>query len=136
MLKLEIVTPERRVVDAEVDAVTVPTATGEVGLLASHAPLVSSVFPGVLSYTVRGVPERLVVSAGFLEVSNDKVSVLVDSAETADEIDPEAARREREEAERHLAANATAPVEDTEQTREQLDHAAARLSLATSRSQK
>lgn len=130
MLNLEIVTPEKKVVDTQVDSVTVPTASGEVGLLASHAPLVSSVFPGVLTYTVRGGTERLVVSSGFLEVSNDKVSVLVDAAEMPDEIDAEAARTARDEAQSQLAANATAPVEETEQAREQLELATARLSLA------
>jgi len=130
MLQLEIVTPEKRVVDAQVDSVTVPTASGEVGLLPHHAPLISAVKPGVLSYAVKGQTERLVVSGGFVEVSSDKVAVLVDAAETPDEIDAEAAKTARDEAQSQLAAHAASPVEETESTRDDLDLATARLSLA------
>lgn len=130
MLKLEIVTPEKKVLDAEVDSVTVPTATGEVGILASHAPLISALKPGILSYSIRGASEKLAVAGGFLEVSSDKVSVLTDTAEAADEIDVEAARAERSEAEKALAAHATASVEQNEHLRERLDQANARLQLA------
>ena len=54
MLRLEIVTPEKRVLDSEVDSVTVPTASGEAGILKSHAPLVSALRPGILTYAVKG----------------------------------------------------------------------------------
>ena len=130
MLKLEIVTPEKKVLDEEVDSVTVPTASGEAGLLTNHAPLVSALKPGVLTYSIKGVSERLVVTAGFVEVSNNKVSVLTDSAETASEIDVDAARADREAAEKELAASATSALELTEVTREQLEAANARLQLA------
>jgi F-type H+-transporting ATPase subunit epsilon len=131
MLKLEIVTPEKRVLDAEVESVTIPTASGEAGLLANHAPIVSAVKPGILSYTLKGAVERMVVAGGFVEMNNNKVSVLTDSAETATEIDIEAARAEREAAERELAANASSAIELTEVTREQLDAANARIQLAS-----
>jgi F-type H+-transporting ATPase subunit epsilon len=131
MLKLEIVTPEKRVLDAEVESVTIPTASGEAGLLANHAPIVSAVKPGILSYTLKGAVERMVVAGGFVEMNNNKVSVLTDSAETATEIDIEAARAEREAAERDLAANASSAIELTEVTREQLDAANARIQLAS-----
>lgn len=129
MLKLEVVTPEKRVVDAEVDSVTVPTASGEVGVLPNHAPLVSAVKPGILSYSAKSGPEKLVVSGGFLEISSDMVSVLVDSAEAVGEIDVDAARARREEAERTLGAGAST-VEEMEPVREELDLALARLSAA------
>lgn len=131
MLKLEIVTPEKRVLDAEVDSVTVPTASGEAGILSHHAPLVSALKPGILTYTAKGASEKLAVSGGFVEVSGDKVAVLVDTAESADEIDAAAAKLAREEAEKALAAAQTAAIEETEATREAIDHAAARLQLAT-----
>ena len=131
MLKLEIVTPEKRVLDAEVESVTIPTASGEAGLLANHAPIVSAVKPGILSYTLKGTIERMVVAGGFVEMNNNKVSVLTDSAETATEIDIEAARVEREAAERDLAANASSAIELTEVTREQLEAANARIQLAS-----
>src|SRR5215203_2004949 len=102
MIKLEIVTPEKKVFDETVDSVTVPTATGEVGILPNHAPLISSLKSGILSYTNRGASEKLVVSGGFVEVSSNTVSVLTDVAERADEIDVEAARAERDEAQKVL----------------------------------
>ena len=130
MLKLEIVTPEKKVVDETVDSVTVPTASGEAGILPNHAPLISALKPGILSYSVKGATERLAVAGGFVEVSSNKVSVLTTTAETAGEIDADAARSEREEAERSLAANATASLETTEADRERLDAANVRLQLA------
>ena len=81
MLKLEIVTPEKRVLDAEVDSVTVPTASGEAGIMSNHAPFVSVLKPGILSYTGKGVSDKFAVSGGFVEVNSDTVSVLVDTAE-------------------------------------------------------
>lgn len=130
MLRLEIVTPEKKVVDAEVDSVTIPTASGEAGILPSHAPLVSALKPGILSFTLRGTTERIAIGGGFLEVSNDKVSVLADSAETSTEIDVDAARTKLQEAERAIAAAATSPIEETESLREQLESADARIRLA------
>lgn len=130
MLKLEIVTPEKRVIDAEVDSVTVPTATGEAGILPSHAPLISALKPGVLSFSSKAGTERLAVAGGFVEVSSDKVAVLTDSAENASEIDIEAARSEKEEAEKALAASASAAIEETAEIRERLDFANARLQLS------
>ena len=130
MLKLEIVTPEKRVVETEADSVTVPTASGEAGILPNHAPLVSALKPGVLSYTTRNTTEKIAIAGGFVEVNNDKVSVLADSAERADEISAEAARADRDAAERAIAAAVGQSVEQTEDLREQLDAANARLQLA------
>lgn len=129
MLRLEIVTPEKKVVDETVDAVTVPTVNGEVGILPQHAPLISALKPGVLSYTRGGAAERLVISGGFLEVSADKVSVLADVAETAAEIDLDAARVEREAAEKVLGAWSGSEAE-FEIEKERLERAQARLQLA------
>jgi len=131
MLKLEIVTPEKKVLDESVDFVTVPTASGEAGILPNHAPLISALKPGILSYSNKGTTERLAVSGGFVEVSSNIVSVLTDTAETAGEIDADAARAEREAAEKSLATHATAALEETEADRERLDAANARLQLAT-----
>jgi len=130
MLKLEIVTPEKKVIDTEADSVTIPTASGEAGILPNHAPMISALKPGILSYSNRGTNERLAIGGGFVEVKSDRVSVLADSAETADQIDAEAARGERDEAERAISAASTQPIEETEALREQLDAANARLQLA------
>jgi F-type H+-transporting ATPase subunit epsilon len=133
MLKLEIVTPERRVVEVEAESVTVPTASGEAGILTNHAPLISALKPGVLTYSAKGTSEKLAISTGFVEVSNNQVSVLTDVAESAEEINADRARADREEAERELAASATAAAEENESIRERLELANARLSLAASR---
>jgi F-type H+-transporting ATPase subunit epsilon len=130
MLKLEIVTPEKQVVDETVDSVTVPTLSGEAGILPNHAPLISALKPGILSFTNKGATERLAVAGGFVEVNSDKVSVLTDVAENAAEINIEAARAEREEAEKALAAVATASVDETSEVRDRLEFANARLQLA------
>lgn len=128
-MRLEIVTPERRVLDAQVDSVTVPTASGEAGILPNHAPLISALKPGLLTYTVKGAADRLVVSSGFVEVNSDQVAVLVDVAETASEVDAAAARLSRDSAEKALATP-TLSTEESSATRESLDHANARLQIA------
>lgn len=133
MLKLEIVTPEKRVLDAEVDSVTVPTVSGEAGILPNHASLVSALKPGILSYTQKGGGDKFAVSGGFVEVSGGTVSVLVDTAESADEIDVDAAKADRETAEKVLAAAGQASVEENESTREALDHAQTRIQLVASK---
>ena len=130
MLKLEIVTPEKKVVETDADSVTVPTASGEAGILPNHAPLISALKPGILEFTNRGASERIAIAGGFVEVNHDKVTVLADSAEKADEIDTTAARADLEAAQKAIAAAATQPVEETEALREQLDSANARLQLA------
>lgn len=130
MLKLEIVTPEKKVLDESVDFVTVPTATGEIGVLPNHAPLISALKSGILTYTVKGATDKLVISGGFVEVSTDQVSVLTDVAERADEIDADAARTDKDAAEKALAAVNSGSVEDFEGERERLERAEARLQLA------
>jgi F-type H+-transporting ATPase subunit epsilon len=129
MLKLEIVTPERKVVDAEADSVTVPTASGEAGIMPAHAPLISALKPGIVTVMAKGHTERLAVSTGFVEVSSDRVSVLTDVAERAEGVDADRARADRAELEKAMAANAQAPVEENEELQEKLDLAAARLNL-------
>ena len=128
MLKLEIVTPEKKIFDGTVESVTVPTATGEAGILPSHAPLISALKPGILSYSNKGAVERMAVAGGFVEVSNDSVSVLVDAAETAAEIDAAAAHADRELNERALRETAGS-IEESEEIRNRLDTANARLQL-------
>ena len=133
MLKLEIVTPEKRVLDTEVDSVTVTTATGEAGILPNHAPLISALKPGVLSYAVKGVSSKLAVSGGFVEVNGNTVSVLADSASTADEIDVAEAKADKESAEKALAAAASASVDENENLREALENAMTRIQIAGSK---
>lgn len=133
MLKLEIVTPEKRVLDADVDMVAVPTATGEVGIMPNHAPMISALKPGILAYSIKGSIDKLAVAGGFVEVNNNMVSILADTAEKADEIDIATAKTEKENAERALAAVSSAPLEETETARAAVDAANIRLQLAGGR---
>ena len=131
-LNLEIVTPEKKVFDDTVDVVTVPTASGEIGILPNHAPLISSLKPGILSYTSRGATERMVIAGGFIEINSNKVSILADVAERPDEIDAETARQEREATEKILAGW-KGTEEELEAELEKLEKAQARLQLASGR---
>ena len=127
-LKLDIVTPARRVVSETVDSVTVPTFNGEVGILPAHAPLISQLKSGILSYTTGGTTKRMVVSGGFLEVGAKNVSILADSAEFAEEINAETARTERAELEKSLGSWNGTP-EEFEIEKDKLERAEARLQL-------
>lgn len=129
MLKLEIVTPEKRVLDETVESVTVPAVNGEIGILTNHAPLISALKSGILSYSRGGTTEKMVISGGFVEVGTDRVSVLTDVAETAADINVEAARAEREQAEKTLGAWSGSEA-DFEIEKEKLERAQARLQLA------
>jgi F-type H+-transporting ATPase subunit epsilon len=132
MIKLEIVTPEKKVVDMEVDAVYVPTAGGEIGILPNHAPLISALKPGILSYAEKGETASMVVSGGFVEVSANKVSVLADIAENREDVDIEEARSEREDAQKMLG-EWKGTEEEFEVELERLEKAQARLQLTSGR---
>ncbi|MEP7039274.1 MAG: F0F1 ATP synthase subunit epsilon [Acidobacteriota bacterium] len=132
MLNLEIVTPEKKVLSEAVESVTIPTASGEVGILSNHAPLISSLKPGILSYTKGGATEKMVISGGFVEVSADSVSILADVAESSGEINVEAAKIERDAAEKELNAW-KGSEEEFEVEMERLERAQARLQLSSGR---
>lgn len=102
-LRLDIVTAEREVLREEgLDAVIAPGSEGELGILPRHAPLMTMLAPGELR-TRRGTEETsIAISGGFLEVRNDVVTVLADTAEQAEEIDVERARAARASAEAQL----------------------------------
>ncbi len=102
-LFLEVVTPERVQVSQEVESVVAPGSLGEFGVLPGHVSFLSGIVPGELRYTDGGTKESMVVTSGFAEVSNDKVSVLVDAAESSSEIDLERARQAMERAKERLA---------------------------------
>ena len=130
MLNLEIVTPEKRALNETVDSVSVPTASGEIGILTNHAPLISSLKPGILTYTKGGTTERLVISGGFVEVSGNSVSILADVAEDSTEVNTENARLERDAAQR-VISGWKGTEEELEVELERLERANARLQLAS-----
>src|SRR5947209_1371893 len=128
-LQLDVITPERRLLSEQVDSVTVPGRGGELGILPGHTPLISELQTGLLSYTRGGQTLRLLVSGGFVEVNDDRVSVLADLAEFPEEIDAARARAERDEAERRLTAF-TGPPEELAEVQARLERASTRLQLA------
>ena len=128
-IELEVVTPERRVLNEAVDMVTVPGLGGELGILPGHTPLISQLKTGVLSYVQGGKTFQLHVSGGFVEVRDDKVSVLADVAERPEEIDAARARSSRERLEKQLNAW-SGTEEDFEVARAKLDRSLVRLQLA------
>lgn len=103
-IHLEVVTPTGSVVSEEVDIVTAPGVGGEFGVLANHAPFLSTIKTGTLSYTKDKQKQYLMVSGGFSEVSNNKITFLVESAEYGKRIDVDRAMRAKERAEQRLAA--------------------------------
>jgi F-type H+-transporting ATPase subunit epsilon len=129
-MQLDIVTPERSVVSETVDAVTVPGREGELGILPGHAALISSLKSGILTYTKGGDARRMVISGGFVEVSNDRVSVLADTAEFSDEIDTAAARAELDSIDRTMG---NLSGEELEDARDRFERAEARLQLSAGR---
>jgi len=86
-LSLEIVTAERLVYSADVDVIIAPGIEGQLGILPQHAPLMTMLQPGELMVRQDGEEHSIFVSGGFLEVQGDKVTVLADTAERAEEID-------------------------------------------------
>jgi F-type H+-transporting ATPase subunit epsilon len=91
-MKLEIVTPYSKVVDMEVDEVTASGKLGEFGVLPGHAPFLSSLKIGELVYKNNGTVEHMALNWGYFEIRDDKIIVLVETAERSDEIDLERAR--------------------------------------------
>ena len=102
-LYLEVVTPEGVLVGQEVDSVIAPGSEGEFGVLPDHVLFLSGIVPGELRYKSGSVEGSMVVTTGFAEVSNDKVSVLVDAAEKTSEINRERAQQAMERAKARLA---------------------------------
>ncbi len=102
-MRLEIVTPEKLAFSDEIDSVVVPGAEGEMGILPSHAPIVSTLQPGELRYLKNGQENALAIGTGIVEVSNDRVSVLTDMALGEDEIDESAVEKAIESAKKAMA---------------------------------
>jgi len=133
-LMLEVVTPKGAVVSTEVDIVTAPGYGGEFGVLANHAPLLSTIKTGVLTYKIGGREEVLMVSGGFCEVSNNKLTFLVESAERGADIDVDRAMRAKERAEKRLAeAQAHKEKFDRARAEAALQRALSRLKVAERR---
>jgi F-type H+-transporting ATPase subunit epsilon len=101
-LYLEVITPERLMVGQEVDMVEAPGTAGEFGVLPGHAAFLTTLEPGEIRFTVDGATRFAATSGGFAEVLDNKVTMLVDTAEFGEEIDLDRAHRARERAEAAL----------------------------------
>ncbi|MBX4204636.1 MAG: ATP synthase F1 subunit epsilon [Candidatus Doudnabacteria bacterium] len=99
MIHFKIVTPERILLETEVDSVTLPTRLGEITVLQNHIPLVASLVAGEVRYRTHGQESFFAVSGGFIEVrKNHEVVVLADTAEFGHEIDEHRAEEARQKA--------------------------------------
>lgn len=130
-IKLEVVTPKGAIVSDDVDIVTAPGFAGEFGVLANHAPFLSTIKVGSLHYKKDGNEMELMISGGFCEVSSNKITFLVESAEHGHEIDVDRALRAKERAEKRLL-QAREKQEKFDRTRAEaaLQRAMARLKIA------
>ena len=102
-LKLEIVTPEKRTVSADVEMVTRPGLEGEMGIYPGHVPVMTEVVCGEIIAKMQGQTEYLAVGSGFVEITGDHVSVLTDMAIKSEDIDEAAVEEARQKAEQRLA---------------------------------
>jgi F-type H+-transporting ATPase subunit epsilon len=100
--QLEIVTPERLVVKDSAEEMQIPGKNGYLGILAGHAPLITELTVGEISYVAQGYTERLAVAWGFAEVLPNRVTILAETAERAEEIDVPRAEEQRKRAEERL----------------------------------
>jgi F-type H+-transporting ATPase subunit epsilon len=129
-IKLDIVTAERIVYSEEVDSVIAPGAEGQLGILPHHAPLMTILQAGELVVRRGNEEDTLAISGGFLEVRPDRVIVLADSAERAEEIDIERAEAAKRRAEERLKARGVTPGLDEARLEASLRRAIARISVA------
>ncbi len=120
-LRLEIVTPEKMIFSDDVDTILAWGVEGQLGILPHHAPLMTILQPGDLVFRKGGQEEALTISGGFLEVRPDKVIILADACERAEEIDLARAEAAKQRAQEALKTAAT-----------QVDAAAAEAALRRS----
>jgi F-type H+-transporting ATPase subunit epsilon len=104
--QLEIVTPEKKVVDTAVTEAQIPGKNGYLGVLPGHAPLITELAVGEVTFraSAGGEEQRLAVAWGFAEVLPDRVTILAETAERPSEIDVERARKAKEQAEQRLTS--------------------------------
>jgi len=129
--QLEIVTPEKMVVKEAVEEAQVPSLNGYLGILPGHAPLITELGVGVISYRAGGTTKTLSVAWGFAEVLQDKVTILAETVERPEEIDVARAQQAKERAEQLLKSND--PELDYDRVQDDLHRAETRLKVAGER---
>jgi len=110
-IRLEIVTPERVIYSDEVDVVIAPGVEGQLGILPHHAPLITMLQAGELRVRKNGDETCIAIYGGFLEVRPDRVIVLADAAERAEEIDVAQAEEAKRRAEQQMANRVASEVD-------------------------
>ena len=129
-IRLEIVTPEKAVVDEDAQIVMAPGTLGEFGVLIHHTPFMTTLKTGTLRFKDAGGKERSVfVSGGFAEALPDRMTVLAESAERGQDIDLDRARSALERAEKRLALEDDHTV-DIDRARAAIERALYRIKLA------
>lgn len=132
-LELEIVTPDKKVVSDRAEEVQIPGLNGYLGILPGHAPLITELAVGEISYRRDGNTVNLSVAWGFAEVLPHKVTILAETAERAEEIDVKRAEEQRQRAEQHLKSGD--PNIDYERALNALRRAETRLAVVAKRRQ-
>jgi F-type H+-transporting ATPase subunit epsilon len=127
-LKLEVVTPSRRVLESRAREVRIPGSLGELGVLPGHTPLLTSLGTGQVTWFDGEMSGNLVVQGGFAEIQPDAVTVLASVAETVEEIDLEAARTSLAAAQEKLK---TVSAEDFDRVDDEVRLSEARIDAAT-----
>ena len=125
-LTLTVVTPEKQLVSEEVDQVNAPGSEGDFGVLYDHAPILTNLRAGQLSYENDGESTAVVISGGYLEVTDNRVTILAETGEFLHEIDRERAERARSQAEEKLS-NPDLSEEEFSETQKKLFRAIARI---------
>ena len=132
-IRLEVVTPEKQVVNDMVQIVMAPGSLGEFGVLAGHTPFMTSLKTGAIHYRDQnGKDQYVFVSGGFAEALPDKVTVLAESAEKMEDIDPERAKSAMERAEKRLVEDRAKEQVDSERAKAALERAVVRIRIAGS----
>jgi F-type H+-transporting ATPase subunit epsilon len=133
-IHLEIVTPDRLLLEADVTSVQVPGLDGELGILPGHANLISQLRPaGLLTYVAGASSSQLAISGGFVEVTPERVKVLAEMAERPEDIDVNRAIAAKERYERELARASSDPTVNADEVATKLERAQVRLQVAGKR---
>jgi F-type H+-transporting ATPase subunit epsilon len=132
-IELEVATPERSVLDEKVESIEMPGRDGYLGILPGHAPLLTELGVGILTYQKGAEVRRLTVVNGYAEVLPDRVIVLAEVSERAEEIDVQRARTAAERAQSELAKATGAPEIDWQSASAALQRALVRVEAASKR---
>lgn len=133
-IQLEVVTPEKAVVNEEVQTVVAPGVLGEFGVLVGHTPFLTSVKTGIVRYIdTTGKENYLFVSGGFAEALPDKLTILAESAERRQDIDTDRASSSMARAEKRLAEKENKEQIDRVRAKAALDRAMVRIKIANTR---